>query len=73
MATEFKEITRMEINDTTDLVVSRVIMNGVVKGSHINSYVRTQKYTGFAKGGVFVPVNKMDEFSEMIKNSMEGK
>ena len=70
MATEFKEVTRIEVSNSTDLVVSRVIVDGITKGYHINSYVQTLKYTGFTKGGVFVPIPKVDEFVDMVKTAM---
>lgn len=48
--------------------MSQVSENGVtMKGVNITSYVRTNSYTGFAKGGVFVPEDKIEEFGELVK------
>ena len=64
---QFKEITRTQVNESRDLVASQVIEDGTVKGVNFNSYIKTQKYTGFSQGGVFVPVEKLEEFGEMVR------
>ena len=65
--TQFKEVTRIEVNKSRDIVASQVIEDGEVKGFNINSFIRTQKYTGFTKDGVFVPVEKIEEFGNMVR------
>ena len=64
---QFKEITRIQVNESRDIVASQVVEDGVVKGINFNSFVRTQKYTGFTQGGMFVPVEKLEEFGEMVR------
>lgn len=66
MAADFKEIGRIKVNDARDVVMSQVIENGTLKGINISSYVRTDGYTGFAKGGVFVPEDKFEEFGGLV-------
>lgn len=63
---EFKEIGRIKVNDARDVVMSRVTEDDVLKGVNINSYIRTEGYTGFAKGGVFIPEDKFEEFGELV-------
>ena len=64
--TQFKEIARTTVNDTRDIVVSQVVEDEEVKGYNINSYITTINYTGFSKGGVFVPVEKVEEFKNLV-------
>jgi len=63
---QFKEMARTTVNDSRDIVVSKVIEDGEVKGFNFNSYVTTDRYTGFTKGGVFVPVEKIQGFKELV-------
>lgn len=65
--TEFKEIARTTVNAARDIVVSQVIEDGEVKGYNIGSYVTTKTYTGFTKGGVFVPVEKVQDFKNLVE------
>lgn len=64
--TQFNEIARTKVNEARDIVISKVIEDGEVKGYNINSYVTTNSYTGFTKGGTFVPVDKVEEFKGLI-------
>ena len=64
---QFEEIGRIKVNETRDIVMSKVSEDGQVKGVNINSYITTQKYTGFTKDGVFVPEDRIEEFGEMVK------
>lgn len=66
---KFKEVTRFTVTKSRDIVASEVIEDGEVKGINFGSYIRTQKYTGHAKGGLFVPVNMMHEFEELVKTA----
>ena len=68
--TEFKEMGRTTVNDSRDIVMSQVIEDGEVKGININSYIRTNGYTGFTKGGVFVPVEKVQDFKNLVERIM---
>lgn len=63
---DFEEIGRVKINDARDVVMSKVSENGTVKGVHVSSFIRTNTYTGFAKGGVFIPEDKIEEFGELV-------
>ena len=70
MTAQFKEICRTTVNGTRDIVISKVVEDGEVKGFNINSYVTTNKYTGFTQGGVFVPVEKLQDFGELVKTAL---
>ena len=67
MTATFKEIKRLTVAPNRDIVISELIEKDELKGLNINCYVTTEKYTGFTKG-TFVPVDKIGEFKEMIKN-----
>ena len=69
---QFKEIARTTVNSARDIVASQVIEDGEVKGINFNSFVRTVKYTGFTTGGVFVPVEILAEFGELVKVVLEN-
>ena len=64
---QFKEIARTTVNGSRDIVISQVIEDGEVKGVNVNSFIRTDSYTGFTKGGVFVPVEKMQDFKNLVE------
>jgi len=64
---QFKEIGRLVVNDARDIVASQVVEDGEVKGVNFNSFIRTQKYTGFSAGGVFVPVGNLEQFGDLVK------
>lgn len=63
--TLFKEVARIAVAPARDIVVSEVIENGEVKGLNINSFVTTDKYTGFTKG-TFVPAEKIEDFKAVV-------
>ena len=62
---QFKEIARTTVSEKRDIVVSSVTDNGEVTGYNFNSYIRTEKYTGFTAGGCFVPVEKVQDFKNL--------
>jgi len=64
---KFKEVARMTVNDSRDIVMSQVVEDGEVKGVVINNYITADSYSGFAKGGVLIPSDKLIEFSEIVK------
>ncbi len=66
MATQFKEIGRIQLNGTTWAVASKVIENGELKGVNFGGYVVTDKYTGYTKGGEFIPADKIAEFKDLV-------
>ncbi len=66
MAAQFKEIGRIQLEDNVWAVASKVIENGVLKGINFGGYVQTARYTGFTKGGQFVPADKIAEFKELV-------
>ncbi len=67
----FKEIGQLQVSPATAIVVSQVIVgavgSGEVKGFNINTFVVSEHFTGYTKG-VFIPVDKLEEFGDMIKN-----
>ena len=71
MTVQFKEIKRVNVSPATDIVISEVIEYGVRKGFHINNYITTPRYTGFAKGGIFVPTDKVREVQDMLVLALE--
>ncbi len=69
---QFKEIGRVTVKDSRDIVMSTVTDNGELKGVNINSYIRTKTYTGFTKDGVFVPEDKIEEFGVLVNKMLAG-
>jgi|GEM_PF-5376873 len=60
--TEFKEIGRIIINKSRHIVAQKVVEDEKVgTGIHFYNYVE-----GFPKNGVFVPVEKLDDFGELV-------
>lgn len=70
---KFKEVVRIKVNDSRDIVLSQVIEGALIKGINIGSYVRTEKYTGYTKGGTMIPVDKLDELTEKLKFIMDAE
>jgi hypothetical protein len=69
---QFIEIGRVKVNPQRDIVASKVIDKGEFKGINFNNYVRTQKYTGFTPGGMFVPEGKIEEYSELVRTVLSN-
>ena len=65
--TQFVEMSRVRVSDSTEVVISQVVPNddGIVSGVNVNTYVTSNRYTGFAKG-VFIPTDKVEEFKKMV-------
>lgn len=70
MGATFKEVIRMNVNGTTAVTVSSVTENGALKGYNIGKYVMTAKYTGYAAGGIFIPVECVKDFKETMTKLM---
>ena len=58
---EFKEINRIPISDSTEIVISEMNKNGKLYGYAVNKYITSEKYTGFAKG-ITIPLDKLQDF-----------
>ena len=63
--TSFKELARVTVAPNRDIIISEVIEKDEVKGININSYITTEKYTGFTKG-TFIPADKMEGFKAVV-------
>ncbi len=65
--TQFVEMSRIRVSDSTEVVFSQVVPNddGEVSGVNINTYITSARYTGFGKG-VFVPTDKVEDFKKMV-------
>jgi hypothetical protein len=59
------EIGRLKKNDTTDIVVQKTEYRGSV-GIDLREYVTSEKYTGWSKNGIRIPVEKWKEFKEIL-------
>jgi len=66
--TQFVEMSRLRVSDSTEVVLSQVVPNddGVVSGVNINTYITSNRYTGFGRG-VFIPTDKWSDFIEMAE------
>jgi len=65
--TQFVEVSRVRVSDSTEVVLSQVVPNddGEVSGVNINPYITSNRYTGFGKG-VFIPTDKVDDFKKLV-------
>jgi hypothetical protein len=65
-----KDIGKLNKNDTTDIVI-RLDDFGGRKGVTIREFVTSERYTGFTKSGVKIPVSDFEKFKEMINSITE--
>jgi len=67
------EVGRIRKNDTTEIVVQKTEFRGSV-GIDIREYVTSERYTGWSKNGIRVPVEKWKDFKEILDKveSAEG-
>jgi hypothetical protein len=60
------EIGRLRKNDTTEIVVQKTEFRGSV-GIDIREYVTSERYTGWSKNGIRIPVEKWQDFKEILE------
>ena len=65
-----KDIGKLKKNDTTDVIV-RLDDFGGKKGLTIREFVTSDRYTGFTKSGVRIPVADFGKFKEMVNSIAE--
>ncbi len=59
------EIGRLRKNETTEVVVQKTEFHGSV-GIDIREYVTSERYTGWSKNGIRIPVEKWQDFKEIL-------
>jgi len=59
------EMGRLRKNDTTEIVVQMAEFRGSV-GIDIREYVTSERYTGWSKNGIRIPVEKWQDFKEIL-------
>jgi hypothetical protein len=59
------EIGRVRKNETTEVVVRKTEFKGSV-GIDIREYVTSDKYTGWSKNGLRIPVDQWKTFKEIL-------
>jgi len=59
------EMGRLRKNDTTEIVVQKTEFRGSV-GIDIREYVTSERYTGWSKNGIRIPVEKWQDFKEIL-------
>jgi len=65
-----KDIGKLKKNDTTDVIV-RLDDFGGKKGLTIREFVTSDRYTGFTKSGVRIPVADFGKFKEFVNSITE--
>ena len=65
-----KDIGKISKNDTTDIVI-RIDDFGGRRGLTIREFVTSERYTGFTKAGVRIPIAEFPKFKEMINSVSE--
>jgi len=66
-----KDIGKLKKNDTTDIII-RIDDFGGRKGLTIREFVTSERYTGFTKAGVRIPVSDFGKFKELIDSIEEA-
>ncbi len=75
---EFKEIGRIKISASSDIVLSSVVdSEGRLAGYSISKFVTTDKYTGFTKS-ILISADRLHEFlalfpTEKLEESLRLK
>jgi hypothetical protein len=59
------EMGRIRKNDTTEVIVRKTEFKGSV-GIDIREYVTSEKYTGWSKNGLRIPVDQWKAFKEIL-------
>lgn len=59
---DFKELGRIKITDSSELILSEISEGKVIKGLNIGKFVTSERYTGFAPGGNFIPGDMVIDF-----------
>ncbi len=59
------EIGRVRKNETTEIVVRKTEFKGNV-GIDIREYVTSEKYTGWSKNGLRIPIDQWKMFKEIL-------
>jgi len=69
MAVE-KEIGRITVDKSTDIVVRLTEWKGKQR-LDIRAYINTDRYKGFTKQGVGIPLDKIDEVRRLLLKTKE--
>ena len=59
------EIGRLRKNESTEIIVQRTEYRGSV-GIDIREYVTSDRYTGWSKNGIRIPVEMWQDFKEIL-------
>jgi len=59
------ELGRIKKNETTEIVVQKTEFRGSL-GIDIREYVTSQRYTGWSKNGIRIPIEKWKEFKGIL-------
>ncbi|MCJ7444348.1 MAG: transcriptional coactivator p15/PC4 family protein [Methanotrichaceae archaeon] len=59
------ELGRLRKNETTEIVVQESEFHGSL-GIDIREYITSQKYTGWSKNGIRIPIEKWKELKEIL-------
>jgi len=60
-----EEIGRIRKNDTSEVVVRRTEFKGSV-GIDIREYLTSERYTGWSKNGIRIPLDQWPSFKEIL-------
>ncbi len=59
------EIGRIRKNDSTEIVVQKTEFRGS-EGIDIREYVTSERYTGWSKNGIRIPVERWKDFKAIL-------
>lgn len=75
---EFKEIGRIKISASSDVVLSSIVENrGKIAGYSISKFITAKNFTGFTKG-TLIPIDNVPEFlalfpEEKLRDALQMK
>ena len=65
------EIGRVRKSDTTETVIRKTEFRGSV-GIDIREYVTSERYTGWSKNGIRIPLEQWKSFKEILNKVDDG-
>lgn len=60
-----EEIGRIKKSDSTDLILRKIEFRGSI-GIDIREYVSSEKYSGWSKNGVRIPLDEWKAFRDLL-------
>ncbi len=69
---DMAEIGRLRKNESTEIVVQKTEFRGSM-GVDVREYVTSERYTGWSKNGIRIPVEKWKDFKAILDRVESGE